>query len=123
MPGDREPLERLDAYFAAARIAHEVIWDLHEELTLLGKSDEHTREQLRRAARVAAVEMPDVARKALKLRRQLAEQQLLDPSAAQQTLLSLRAELERIEPELKELRALQNEVAREFRRLIDGAES
>jgi hypothetical protein len=52
------PLRDLDGYFAAARIAHEYVADLHRELVELDADDDHTRELLRGSAAVAAERMP-----------------------------------------------------------------
>jgi hypothetical protein len=46
--------------FAAARIAHEAIWDLHHELVVTGSADERTRELLSEAARIASVSISSI---------------------------------------------------------------
>lgn len=116
--GDRpESLARIDRYFAAARIAHEVIWDLHHELVVRGRADDHTRRLLDEAAQIVTIDMPKVATEIRRLDALWVEQDVLDPPAAALTLLTLVAEVDRVEPRLAGLRTRQNEVARELRRL------
>jgi len=113
-----EPLARIDRYFAAARIAHEAIWDLHHELVTTGRADERTRQLLNEAARITAVDMSDVATEVRRLDALWSEQELLDPAAAADTLRALGAEVDRVEPQLAWLRARQNELAMHLRRLV-----
>jgi len=113
-----EPLAKIDRYFAAARIAHEAIWDLHHELVAAGSADERTRKLLSEAARIAAVDMSDVSTEVRRLDALWSEQELLDPLAAAETLRALGAEVDRVEPQLARLRARQDEIARELLRLV-----
>jgi hypothetical protein len=114
-----EPLARIDRYFAAARIAHEAIWDLHHELVVSGSADERTRELLSEAARIAAVDMSDVSTEVRRLDALWSEQELLHPAAAANTLSALAAEVDRVEPQLAQLRARQDEIARELLRRVN----
>lgn len=112
-----EPLARIDRYFAAARIAHEAIWDLHHELVTTEGADKRTRELLHEAARIATVDMSDVSAEVRRLDALWSEQELLDP-AAENTLSALAAEVDRVEPQLARLRARQDELARELLRRV-----
>jgi hypothetical protein len=73
-PGRPEAVEKLDVYLAAARLAHETIWDLHDALIDLDRYDDEARSRLDRAARIAAVEIPAAVREAHRLRRRWEEQ-------------------------------------------------
>lgn len=114
-----EPLVRIDRYFAAAVIAHEVIFDLHAELVAQGRADARTRALLHESAHLATVEMAEAATEARRLAAVWIEQQLLDPTSAADTLRLLEAEVRRVEPELVRRRARQNEIVTELRRLTD----
>lgn len=62
-PDERpEPLGILGGYFAADRIAHECVFDLHGELVQLDAAD-HSRALLRESAAVALERMPELARR------------------------------------------------------------
>lgn len=111
-----EPLARIDRYFAAARIAHEAIWDLHHELVTREGADKRTRELLCAAARIATVDMSHVSAQVRRLDALWSEQELLDPAAAADTLSALAAEVDRVEPQLARLRARQDEIASELSR-------
>ena len=113
-----EPLARIDRYFAAARIAHEAIWDLHHELVTSERVDKRTRELLREAARIATVDLSDVSAEVRRLDALWSEQELLDPSAAAETLRTLGAEVDRVEPQRARVRARQDEIARELLRRV-----
>lgn len=116
-----EPLARIDRYFAAARIAHEAIWDLHHELVSAGRADERTRSLLAEAAQIAGVDMPGVATEIRRLDARWSEQELLDAAAAADTLRALGDEVDRVEPELARLRTRQDELAAELLRLSNEA--
>jgi hypothetical protein len=113
-----QPLRRLDGYFAAARIAHEYISDLHRELVELDAADEHTRELLHESVSVTLERMPTLTRRLRALERQWAEQELLDPSTAERTIRQLEDDLAAVMPAIAELRARQNQIAAE---LLDRA--
>jgi hypothetical protein len=106
-----QPLERLDGYFAAARIAHEYISDLHRELVELDAADEHTRELLHEPVAVTLERMPTVTRRLRALEREWAEQELLDPLTADRTIRRLEDDLADVMPAIAELRARQNQIA------------
>src|SRR3954454_2012421 len=112
-----DPVSRLDSYLATVTIAHESIADLHDEVAAESRSDEATRDLLREAGRIAAIEAPAVLSKASRLRARWGEQDLLDPAAAAETLRLVAAELERVQPDLTRMRRRQKEIGQEFRRL------
>ncbi|HTR88475.1 MAG TPA: hypothetical protein VMG62_00020 [Solirubrobacteraceae bacterium] len=116
-----QPLRELDRYFAAARIAHEYVSDLHRELVELETADDYTRELLRESAAVIVKQMPALTAQIHDLERQWAEQELLDPPAAQNTAELLGDGLTEIAPELAALRTRQDHIVGEFRELIDRA--
>jgi hypothetical protein len=115
------PLGRLDGYFAAARIAHEYVSDLHRELVELDGSDTHTRELLRESAAVALERMSALTYPLRDLEHQWAEQELLDPPAAAHTLERLDNELAELAPGLAALRARQDQIAAELFELTSRA--
>jgi len=114
-----EPVRRVDRYLATARIAQEAIWELHNRLVAAGKYDEHARQQLHEAARIVAVEMPTILRRAVELRARWSDEELLDTGAAESTATELAVELDRVQPALERLRERQNAVAREFGGLLN----
>ena len=115
-----EAIRRLDRYLATARIAHEAIWELHSMLLAAGRDDQDTHEQLREAGLIATVEIPDLLRMAGTLRTTWSDQELLDRAAAEVTAGELAAELDRVEPEFRRLRARQDAIARAFHVRVGG---
>jgi predicted metal-dependent hydrolase len=69
------PLRILDSYFAAARIAHEYVSDLHRELVELDLANEHTRELMHESAAVTLERMPALADRMHGLEREWDEQE------------------------------------------------
>jgi predicted metal-dependent hydrolase len=106
-----EPLERLDGYFAAARIAHEYISDMHRELVELDAADEQSRELLHESVAVTLERMPTLTRRLRALEREWAEQELLDPPAAERTIMRMDGDLAELMPAIAELRARQDQIA------------
>jgi hypothetical protein len=115
------PLGRLDGYFAAARIAHEYVADLHRELVELDVTDNRTRELLRESAAVTFERMPALTRPLRGLEHQWAEQELLDPPAAEHTLKRLDSQLAQLTPRLAALRTRQDQIVAELLELISRA--
>lgn len=66
-----EVLDLLDAYFAAATMAHEYADDLHYKLATLQADDLHTRKLLADSADVVLREMPRLVRELRGLTRQM----------------------------------------------------
>jgi hypothetical protein len=108
------PLGILDGYFAAARIAYEYVFDLHRELVELDAADHHTRELLHESAAVALERMPELTSRLCGLEREWAEQELLDPLAAERTIERLDGEVSGLVPALAALRARQNQIVAEL---------
>ncbi|HWC28347.1 MAG TPA: hypothetical protein VG474_17285 [Solirubrobacteraceae bacterium] len=121
MADGQAALERIDQLFAAARIAHEVIWDLHRRLVVAGRADEDARELLADVTRIATVDMPAAAAEVRRLAALWSEQDVLDPAGAVVTGRALAAEAQCAEALLADMRARQNEVAAEFRRRLADA--
>jgi hypothetical protein len=113
--GGREPLDRLDLAFSTARIAHEAIFDRHGELAALGADDDHTRELLGESARIALDDLVGLTTGARRLAARWDERSLLEHAEAAETLRALRAELERIEPDLSRLRLRQQQISSDLR--------
>jgi hypothetical protein len=121
MAADPEPIRRADRYLGTARIAHETIWDLHTRLAALGRADAQAQQRVRESARIATLELPELLRDARRLRAAWTEQQMLDPTPSEETLLALDAELDRHGPALGELLDTQHATARELRDLARDA--
>jgi hypothetical protein len=115
------PLEIADRYLAAAMIAHEYVSDLHRELVELDAADENTRNRLRESAAVALERMPELIRRLRPLEREWAEQELLAPTAAEDTIERLESSLVELMPTIIGLRARQDEIAAELLDLIGRA--
>lgn len=109
-----EPLALVDSYFAAARIAHEYVFDLHRELVELDAADGHTRELLHESATVALARMPELTSRLRGPEREWSEQELLDPPAAERTLERLNRDVAAFLPALVALRARQNQIVAEL---------
>ncbi len=108
------PLRLLDGYFAAAMIAHEYVFDLHRELVELDAADDHTRKLLHESAAVALERMPELTRRLRSLKREWAEQELLDPPAAERTIERLNSGVATLVPAFGALRARQNRIVAEL---------
>ncbi len=114
-PAERpDPLAVLDGYFAAARIAHEYVFDVHRELVALGAADDHTRGLLRESASIALERMPKLTRRLRGTEREWAEQELLDPPMAESTIERLEGEVADLGPALTALRARQDQIVAEL---------
>jgi hypothetical protein len=115
------PVAALDLLFEAARIAHEASFELHRRLVSLEADDDHTRSLLHESARLALDELPAVTGQARRLADRWHEESLLDPDAADQRLQDLRAELDRLRPDLDRIRDRQREIALELRSRVREA--
>jgi hypothetical protein len=100
----------VDGYLAAARIAHEYVFDLLRELAELDVADDHTRDLLHESAAVALERMPELTRRLRGLEREWSEQELLDPPAAERTLERLISDVAALVPALAALRTRQNQI-------------
>jgi len=113
------PIARLDRYLATVTLAHEAVWELRRATIVLGLDDPRVHDRFRDAADLVVIEMPRILGEARRLRATWSEQELLDPGAATETLRLLAEELDRVDPAMRTLRARQNEIARELRRILD----
>lgn len=116
-----EPVASLDLLFEAARIAHEASFELHRRLVKLEADDDHTRDLLHESARLALYDLPAATDQARQLADRWREQSLLDPAAADQRVRDLRAELDRLWPDLDRIRGRQREIARALRTRVGEA--
>lgn len=96
-----------------------MISDLNRRLAAQGRTDDHARELVQEAARIAVADIPRTSDRARQLALKRLDQTVLDPPAAGQTLTALEAELARIEPVLTRLRQRQDEIAAELGRLLE----
>lgn len=110
MPDRPGPLALVDSHLAAARIAHEYVFDLHRELVELDAANDHTRELMRESAAVALERMPALTRRLRGLEREWSEQELLDPRAAERTVEHLNKDVAALLPALASLRTRQNQI-------------
>ncbi len=107
----------LDGLLAAARIAHEVIFDLHRVVIAREPESERASALLRESAAIVVTELPRLTAHARQLTERWNEQELLAPDHAQRAWRELQAELESIEPEVSRRVDRQSEIARELRTL------
>ena len=114
-----EPIERLYGYFAAATIAHEAIYGRYSRIVDAAGNLEEARALLDEGTRIALIDMRAVAGDALQLARRYEDLVVLDPHGAAALLGDLAEALAAAEGQLKELQARQDEIAREFARLLD----
>jgi hypothetical protein len=78
---------------AAARIAHEAIWGLRDDLVALARYGERQRERAARSGRIVSMELPELTCTARGMRALWSEHALLDPQAAEHTARELALEL------------------------------
>ena len=116
-----EALARLDLLFSTSRNAHEATFDIHGELVALGADDDQTRELVRESALIALDDLAVLTAQARRVAARWSEQSLLAREEANRTLQAVHAELVRIEPEIRRLRARQQEIARDLRSRLTQA--
>jgi hypothetical protein len=103
-------IKRLDALFSAAMIAHEAIFEMRRELIANDRGD---------AEQAGLLELPGLTARVRQLSGKWAEQSLLHPEGAEQTLGEVEAELEHIEPEVQSLLNRQREIAARLRSMLE----
>ena len=118
MPKRADPIKRLDALFSAAMIAHEAIFEMRRELVADDRGDAEQAGLLEESAQIVTGKLPRVAAKARQLSSMWAEQNLLDPDEAEETLKKVEAELDQVEPEAQVLLNRQLEIAVRLRSLL-----
>jgi hypothetical protein len=116
-----EPLENLDRYFLAARIAHQYAAGIHRQLVELDADGAHTRKLLSESAAVVLQRMPQLTREWRTLEREWSEQELLDPPKAERTTRVLVARFAELGPALRTLRGRQDEIVAELVDLLGRA--
>ncbi len=109
-----ESLRLLAGYFVAARIAREYVWDLYRELAEHDGADSHARKLLHESASIAIEQMPALTRQLRGLESEWAEQELLDPPAAERTIERLEGDLAELVPTLAARRVRQNQIVAEI---------
>jgi N-methylhydantoinase B/oxoprolinase/acetone carboxylase alpha subunit len=114
---DPPALSQLNGLLAAARIAHEAIYDLQTELLAGGRASHRVDELVAESARITLVEMSELTTKARRLARVWRDQVVLNPATAGSTLAQLEAECDRIEPDLRGWLGRQSEIADELQSL------
>jgi hypothetical protein len=120
-PDRPEPLEIVDRYFLAARIAHEYAGDTYRQLVELDAADDQTRKLLGESAAVVLERMPQLTREWRSLEREWAEQELLDPPKAERTTQALVIRFAEFGPALRALRVRQDEIVAELVNLLGRA--
>lgn len=115
------PVARLDEYLATVTLVHEAIWELRTAAVFVERDHARVHEWFREAAELVVVELPPILREARRLRELWSEQEVLDPTAATDTLRLLADELDRTDPAMRALRERQNEIVRELRRVLDDS--
>lgn len=116
-----ESVTRLATVLAAARIAHEAIFELHRRLSAAGRGGTRPRELLAESARIVLSDLPEALAEALRLQALWSEKSLLDPAEADRVSQEFAAELERAEPRVRRLLARQRELASELHSLLREA--
>lgn len=120
MPNAPTPSSRVDEALRASFIAHEAIFDMHRELVADGRHSDTAAEFLAESAEITLGRLPRITASTRELSDRLGEQSVLDPSAANETLAQLEAEVDRIEPELAVGLDRLREIASRLRELLDG---
>ncbi len=115
------PLKLLDHHFAASEILHAYAFDLSRELLELGSDYDRARGLVQESAAVTLERMPELAGPLRSLELEWAEQELLDPPAAERTLDRIADRLAGLAPEFAALRMRQDQVVAELLALIRDA--
>ncbi|HEY2479963.1 MAG TPA: hypothetical protein VGI17_14710 [Solirubrobacterales bacterium] len=101
-------------------IAHEAIFDMSRELRAQGSMTAETEGLLRESAEVVTKMLPNVTFTARQLAGRWSERDLLESSTAAVTMKEIKAEMERIGPEIEQLLARQRQIATGLRDLLKG---
>jgi hypothetical protein len=111
--------QSLAALFAAARIGHEAIYDLHSELVDRGLPSRESRSLLAESAEITLTDMPAVAARARRLEVRWQEQRVLDPTGASPTYEAVAAEVAHVEPMLRGRLDRLRRIAARLQELLD----
>jgi len=112
-------IRRLDALFSAAMIAHEAIFEMRRELIANDRGNAEQAGLLEESAQIVTGKLPGLTTRVRQLSGKWAEQSLLHPEGAEQTLGEVEAELEHIEPEVQSLLSRQREIAARLRSMLE----
>lgn len=112
-------IRRLDALFSAAMIAHEAIFEMRRELIADGRGNAEQARLLEESAQIVTGKLPGLTTRIRQLSDKWAEQSLLDPQRAKETLGEVEAEFEQIEPEVQLLLNRQREIAARLRSMLE----
>jgi hypothetical protein len=112
-------IKRLDALFSAAMIAHEAIFEMRRELIANDRGDAEQTGLLEESAHIVTGRLPGLTARVRQLSGKWAEQRLLDPDAAEETLGEFKEELEHVEPEVQLLLNRQREIAARLRSMLE----
>lgn len=112
-------IKRLDALFSAAMIAHEAIFEMRRELIANDRGNAEQAGLLEESAQIVTGKLPGLTTRVRQLSGEWAEQSLLHPEGAEQTLGEVEAELEHIEPEVQSLLSRQREIAARLRSMLE----
>jgi hypothetical protein len=113
-----EQVERLEAIQGGAKIAHEVMFDVHRELLEREPARTDSAKLLAESAQIAAMHLPGLTVRLRRLAARWDEENLLDPAAAEETAQQIATEFAAIQPRLKTLIARQREIGARLRALL-----
>jgi hypothetical protein len=119
VPESPPATKRLDAFFSAAMIAHEAIFEMRRELIADGRGDAEQARLLEESAQIVTGKLPSLTARVRQLSGKWTEQSLLDPERAEETLGEIEAELEHVEPEVQSLLNRQREIAARLRSMLE----
>jgi hypothetical protein len=117
-----DQVARVERILAAARIAHESIYELRRRLALLRPDDERGGALLAESAEIALTQLPAILAAAMQLRTRWVDQVVLDPPGAARTLDELAAELDRAAPHAIRMLGRQRRIAGELQALLSETE-
>jgi hypothetical protein len=112
-------IKRLDALFSAAMIAHEAIFEMRRELIASDRGDAEQARLLEESAQIVTGKLPGLTARVRQLSGKWAEQSVLHPERAEETLAEVEAELEQVEPEVQSLLHRQREIAARLRLMLE----
>lgn len=115
MPERPPAIQRLNSLLGAATIAHEIIFETRRELIATDRGNPEQARLLAESAQIVTVELPRLSATARQLSAKWREQSLLDSRGAEETLVELESELERIEPKIDSALGRQREIAAQLR--------
>jgi hypothetical protein len=100
-------------------IAHEAIFEMRRELIADGRSDAEQARLLEESAQIVTGRLPALTARVRQLSSKWAEQNLLHPEGAEETLREIEAEFEHVEHEVQSLLNRQREIAARLRSMLE----